>query len=724
MNGVHTVCDREPIHLVGGIQPHGVLLALEERTLRVTHVSVNVRALLHLETAAVLGRPLELVLGEAAARAVRHALGAAHPELANPLSIEHNGVLFDGLLHRHRGGVFLELEPRDGSNMAALVDAKIRGTVGRLQAARNAHELGEIAVEEVRSLTSFDRVMMYLFDREEHGAVVHEARSPELASLLGLRYPASDIPWQARALYIVNWLRLIPDACYTPVAIVPDAGPEAVAPLDLSFSVLRSVSPVHVEYLRNMGVRASMSISLVQGNRLVGLLACHHKGARFVPFVVRGACELVGRLVSLQLAAFAQIDATSRQSTLRGMGASLADAMRATKEDATSGLITRGDMLLELVGASGAAISNTSGIHLIGLTPSRDQVAELVSWLHRHGGSVVETCSLSRIYPPAQAFAREASGLLAVSSPTRPPATVMWFRQEVVQTVRWGGDPTAPSTDPSDRRIRPRHSFEIWKEIVTDRSLPWTHAEIEAAEDLRRSAIEADLLRQIDRAERAIEERDELIAIVSHDLKNPLNVIKMATHMIGERERVPMVERIARAARSMEILIGDLLDRAKIEGGRLALSLGSVSTKTLVDEAVVLIAPIAEQKGIRLLAEAVDMRVHADADRILQVLSNLLGNAIKFTPSGGTIRLTAGPEGACVRFEVADTGAGIPPSDLANVFERYWQGRGAARSGSGLGLYIAKGIIEAHGGRIWAESQIGRGTSFWFTLPTVDRGER
>jgi light-regulated signal transduction histidine kinase (bacteriophytochrome) len=220
-----TTCDREPIHIPGAIQPHGVLLALDEPALTIAQVSENVGELAQVRTEDVLGRPLGDVLGEAAAEQVRAALAEERWDEVNPLRIVVSGRSFDGIIHRHAGVAILELEPAPAAATEPLGYRPLRLALGDVQHAVTLPQLCESVVREVRRLTGFERVMLYRFDEHGHGSVDAEDRAATLEPYLGLHYPASDIPQQARRLYLKNWLRIIPDARYTPVPIVPDRRP-------------------------------------------------------------------------------------------------------------------------------------------------------------------------------------------------------------------------------------------------------------------------------------------------------------------------------------------------------------------------------------------------------------------------------------------------------------------------------------------------------------------
>jgi chemotaxis family two-component system sensor kinase Cph1 len=716
-------CDVEPIHIPGAIQPHGVLVALDPGSLTIVEISANCVEYFGREASEVLGHGLtELVGSPARARSV--AESARRSSSGQSVVVDLGGRNFDLLAHRHKGVEILEFERHDSD--AASTDEALRAALGRLQQPNSVPELCAVAVQAVRQLTGFDRVMMYRFDDDGHGDVVEEATSRgDIASYRGQRFPASDIPRQARAMYLLNWLRLIPDATYTAVPLVADRGAEARSALDLSFATLRSVSPVHLEYLRNMGVRASMSVSIVEGDQLWGLIACHHMVPRHISFAARAACEVIGRVVALQIGAQEELSIRASRESLRGAGASLAAAMRDGRADLAAALTHRGEALLQIAGATGAAVCTAGAVRTVGATPTAAQLGGLLAWLGKIGAAeVLHTRTLAELHAPAAEYAHVASGLLAITLPRDTPSWVLWFRPELVRTVTWAGDPVKPvAVSHGDARLHPRHSFEAWKEVVRGQSRRWSVPEIEAAEDVRRHAIEADLTSEIARAAQAVRLRDEVIAVVSHDLKSPLQVMKIAASLLqprvaGDERATTMVARIMRAVDSMEKLIHDLLDVAKIESGRFNVTLEPCATSRLVADAIALIGALAEAKQIRLTCDHDgDQLVGADPERVLQVLMNLVGNAIKFTPAGGAVTIETRQADATVRFAVRDTGRGMDEAELAHVFDRYWQARRARDAGAGLGLYIAKGIVEAHGQRLWVESSPGAGSTFYFALP-------
>jgi signal transduction histidine kinase len=355
-----------------------------------------------------------------------------------------------------------------------------------------------------------------------------------------------------------------------------------------------------------------------------------------------------------------------------------------------------------------------------------EHIVAALAPLEREG--VACTNALARLWPGAEAWREVACGVLSIALPEPRASRLLWFRPEVVQTVSWGGDPRKPAEpDPSGPRLHPRRSFARWQEEVRLTSIAWTPAEVEVATDLRRYAIEIDLARQVVRERRAVQARDDLMAVVSHDLRNPLGVIQMQAavllrlatgHAAQTRRLRASAERIQRSIDRMNALIHDLLDIAKIEAGRFSIEPEPIDAAELIEEALGILRPLTEGKALRLTHHVSPrLRVRADRERIFQVLSNLVGNAVKFTPPQGAIHVTADVAGDDALFTVADTGPGIPADQIPHIFDRGWQAKRSGRESAGLGLYIVHGIVAAHRGRVWVESVVGQGSAFRFTLP-------
>jgi chemotaxis family two-component system sensor kinase Cph1 len=712
-------CDREPIHIPGSIQGHGALVAFSPSDLAVHQVSANLDRFVGVRPRDALGRPLEQLIGPEACALAAAAIADEPQATQHAFRGTINGRSLDASVHRSGDLAILELEPAVTAASEAL--AAFRTALVVLQRSTTLDSLCAAAAQRLRAMTGFDRVMVYRFEDEGHGQVIAEARSEELDPYLGRHYPASDIPQQARRLYLLNWIRVIPDVAYAPVPLVSAA--EGAPALDLSFAFLRSVSPVHIEYLHNMGVAASMSVSLVCGGRLWGLLACHHRQPRSVSIGVRAACEVMGRLFSLQIEALDEIELRSERERLAGSVASVGAAMQEDQDGWAAALLRQEGELLRIMGASGAAVCEGSRIGTVGSTPPVDEITGLIDWLYRTGVPDFQTHALATLYPPAQRFSALASGLVAISVPGPERACVLWFRQEILKTVTWAGDPSKPAED--GERIGPRRSFAAWREIVRYTSAPFSVAQFEVAQELRRRAIEVDLQRQIALAQRAIAARENVLAIVSHDLRTPLNAVQLSAARLRQEHTDERTTRslnhIVSATESMTGLISDLLDFSAIDSGRFQIERSRYRVVDLVSDVLSLLTPLAAAKSIELTWRGdTELAILADHRRLLQVFSNLGGNAIKFTPPGGSVTIEGRAEDGSVRFAVSDNGPGIRPENLPSIFDRYWKAGAHRRGGGvGLGLYVAKGIVAAHGGRLWVESTFGQGATFYFTIPIL-----
>ena len=508
-------CAREPIHIPGRVQPRGCLLAVRAADLVVVQCSANVTEHLGRGADEILDEPLAVALGDAGSQLVSRHLAASHRlQGRNPLAVrvEASGgtMEMDAILHRPPAAddqiVVIELEPAGGPRPLTFANTyeAVRDAVVDLNSAASLGDVFELAARHVRELTGFDRVMIYQFDEDYNGTVVAESKRADLNPFLGLRYPATDIPAQARALYEKSWIRLISDVAYAPSEIVPTASPVTGAPLDLTHATLRSVSPVHLEYLGNMGVRASMSISLMRDDRLWGLVACHHySGPHEPPFGVRAAAEFLGSTLSLRLVAQVEED---RLTESRRSADLLADLVARSRDELRplGEALTDGTALLELTHADGVVVFTEGELTVAGNVPDGLTCRTLVDWVCAQETELVVTDSLTTTAPTLPASA-EATGLLAARLPDGQ--AVLWLRHESARDVDWGGDPhnkTLAQTESGELRLSPRKSFDLWREVVRGHSDAWDTDVVRAASSVRSHLVEALYLRAR-RDERAAE---------------------------------------------------------------------------------------------------------------------------------------------------------------------------------------------------------------------------
>jgi chemotaxis family two-component system sensor kinase Cph1 len=742
-------CEREPIHIPGAIQPFGVLLTVDQGNLIVHNASENCEICWGLSAAGLVGRPLSQFLSEVSVNDLKAYLG--HPKFSEQsalvvrlkLAAENNLNLWELKAHHHLDTLFLEIEPAKvapGTENGAQFHHIIRNAVLALQHAKTLQDLADVTAQQIKVITGFDRVMIYRFDNDWHGQVIAEARSTEMESYLGHYFPASDIPAQARAIFLQNWLRMIPDVGYSPSPIYPGRHHPSGAPLDLSKSTLRSVSPVHLEYLKNMGVMASLTVSLIDGEKLWGLIACHHIQPLLVSPDARDAAQMIGQIVSSQLSIKVASDELTYKKHLGEVVAQLLELVE-SEEEMVRGLTQYSPNLLDLGKSkeNAAAVCYGNKWTLLGKTPPIEDLQTIVAWLEANTSNkaVFQTSSLSQHIPQATKYKEIASGLLAIPLTRSANDYILCFRPEVATTVTWAGRPDKVVVQRGNSLLlHPRKSFESWQENVMGTAIPWKQVEIEAAEALRKGIITAALQREYKKeqearkkAEQLRREKEEMVMIVSHDLRNPLNVISMSFQFLNRFNPIEdpsvhrMVERGARATKAMEKLITNILDVAKLENDELNLVLSAEEPAGLIKETVDFFSQAAGDKGVELLYAAADdapsCQVYWERDRISQVLNNLLSNAVKFTPPGGKIAVTFQAQEAAVLFGVIDTGPGIPPQNIPKLFDRFWQAEDTSRLGTGLGLWIAKEIVEKHNGKLWVESKLGAGSAFYFTLPKV-----
>jgi chemotaxis family two-component system sensor kinase Cph1 len=726
-------CDREPIHVPGSIQPHGVLLVLDDELI-VRRASQNVGPMLNLSPANVLDRPLTATLGPAVAEAL-HAAQTTLREQTRATWLQTLTVPVVGadrpmnaLAHRTAGGIVLELEPADSASTSHMLAEDF---AARIENVPTVAELSRITAESIRAATSFDRVLIYRFDEDANGTVVGEDGNGRLPALLDHRFPATDIPAQARELYRINRVRIIPDAGYQPVPLIGSSADSSGVPLDMSFAVLRSVSPVHVEYMRNMETASSMSVSILRNDRLWGLISCHHRDPKFVGYFTRGMCDLLARAFSLRLGALEHSEDYERRLQIRSSYAKLLARM-ADRGDFSAALMEQPDELLAFAAARGAAVLTEGKCLLVGQTPAEAEVRDLAEWLfHTVRREVYHTESLAVEYPPAAAFTGQASGLLAIAVSKIHPSYVLWFRPEVVRTVQWGGDPRkAAATNGDPARLHPRRSFETWRETVHQKAPPWKPGEIEDAAELRNAIVGIVLRNAEELAElnaelnRSNQELEAFSYSVSHDLRAPLRHIVGYAEVLresGAGRLTPKEERcLATIIESSEYagkLVEKLLGYSRL--GRADLQLGRIDMNLLVRE---IRADVMRDAGTRRIVWNVAPLpdVMADLMMLRMAIRDLLANAVKYTRNRdeAVIEIGCHEDDRQFIFSIRDNGVGFDmqyADKLFGVFQRLH--RWEDYEGTGIGLANVRRVIERHGGRTWAEAEEGRGATFFISLP-------
>ncbi|MUG93143.1 GAF domain-containing protein [Scytonema sp. UIC 10036] len=731
-----------PIHVSGQVQPHGVLLVLKEPELTILQVSTNVSSVFGIAPVNLLHQKLEDLLDPFQIERIKAGLLEDSLDFINPTKIwvrkkGDDYVVFDAVFHRNpEGFLILELEPAIAQDNIPFLSFYhlARASINQLGETSNIKEFCQIIVQEVRKVTGFDRVMLYKFDADGHGSVIAEEKLDHLEPYLGLHYPESDIPKPARKLFISNWIRIIPDTRSQPVEIFPINNPVTLRPLDLTNSSLRSAAPCHIQYLHNMGVGASLTISLIKEGKLWGLIACHHQTPKYVAYELRKACEFLGRVIFAELSAREETEDYDYRMQLASIQSALVEYM-AQEENFIDGLVKHQPSLLDLTSAQGAAICFGGNYTLIGETPKEEDLNFLVQWLRNNvKEEVFYTDSLPHIYPDAERFKNVASGLLAI--PISKRNYVLWFRPEVIQTVNWGGDPNKAfelSQAEGNFHLRPRKSFELWKETVRLTSLPWRYVEIKAALELRKAIVNI-VLRQADELaqlahdlERSNAELKKFAYVASHDLQEPLNQVANYAQLLEMRydrqldeDAKEFIGYVVEGVSLMQTLIDDVLAYSKVDMQAIEFELTEVDT-ALERALTNLRKRVNETKAVITYDEL--PTVMADSTQLMQLFQNLIGNAIKFrsdkTPE---IRIGATRLEDEWLFSVRDNGIGIDPQFSDRIFVIFQRLHTRDEyQGTGMGLAICKKIVECHRGRIWVESQLGEGATFYFTIPVGGR---
>lgn len=710
------VCAREPIHVPGAIQPHGSLLVLDPVGLDILWASANFEE--------ITGRtPIEFC------GLIESALRTWQASGANAYRARLKDPDVDMSAHVHQGRVIVEFERSTPAVHNQLL-FRLTGFAQQMTATEVLAEALSATARLIADLTGFDRVLVYRFDPDWNGHVVAESGNGTLPSYLDLRFPAADIPAQARNLYSLNRIRLIPDANYKPVPLIAFGKEQDAGAIDMTFTQLRSVSPVHLEYMRNMGTLSSMSISVMMEGKLWGLLSCHSRNPHHVTGEIREACDFVVQSLAMRISSDSRAETAALGVELARVHGKLLAAM-AQADRWEEGLAGAPATLLELTRADGAAILSQDSYLPLGAAPEEPEVRRLIGRLSEPGAvaDFYITASVASEFPQDDGFADGTCGVLAVRISQVEDSWLIWFRQEVVKTVAWGGDPHKVVRESG--RIHPRKSFEAWREMVRGRSAPWHPAEIAAARGLRASIVEIVLQKAEQLARLAADlqksnrELEAFSYSISHDLRAPFRHIVGFSQLLTEREKDlgersrHYLQMILDSALAAGELVDDLLTFSHL--GRATLSTDKVDMNKLVAEVRRGLAE--ETAGRSIVWQVEDLpAATGDATLLRQVWYNLIDNAVKYTRlrEEAHIEISAALTDDGVLYRIADNGVGFDmayKSKLFGVFQRLQ--RSEDFEGTGIGLALIKRIVERHGGSVDAMGTVDEGSCFTFSLPAL-----
>jgi light-regulated signal transduction histidine kinase (bacteriophytochrome) len=732
-------CEHEPIHIPGKIQPHGFLIGLTSEW-KIDYCTNNISSFIDLFHNEILGKYLIDVFGPEAEKQILDYISEDKIKNAFPLEIDLQGKLFQISIHKSFDIYVLEAEPLF-SDKEKLVDVYTQTIqfVSQMNNTKSLKDLCALVAEGTREITGYDRVMIYRFDEQYNGEVFAENCREDLEPFLGLHYPHTDIPVQARELYIKNQLRLIVDMDYGPVPIFTIDDKENKN-LDLSLSILRSTSPIHVEYLKNMGVGATLTISLIHHGRLWGLIACHHYSKKNISPEIRLAAKLQGQFITSQIDIRQSNDENiSAQKTSLALE-QLTGLDLPLLQDSIETIISTPE-LLNICNAAGVSILTRGRIYKNGLTPSDKQIILLIEKINNKISNTLFTTNKLFDYFPELGQLSDVAGIIYHSLGSDDH--IIWYRPETITEINWGGDPEKAIIK-DDNGLHPRNSFNIWKQIIKSQSSSWRPYEINSAlqyahalhnqlimimlsEEEEKYRTQSEILRETN------SELENLNWISTHDLQEPLRKIQLFTSkMLADPGIIELnsvsnsLQRVSQSASRMRILLDDILKFSRIKYTREVLQkidLNDILEATMleIEEAIFESKAVIEYENLP--------EVHAMSFLMKQLFSNILQNSLKFTSPDRlpVIKITASKEPELVAYSdkiycnwvcFLDNGIGFEQQYAETIFKVFGRLHNQEKyTGSGVGLALCKKIMQTIGGTIHAEGKLGEGTKITIYFP-------
>ncbi len=721
-------CDKEPIHILGKIQHHGVLIAIHPDSLEIIQHSANVSSLLSRKFESFQGKHINTILSKEEISTVQDNLKS---DKIKPLEVTLGSGSFTLIAHHNDDCIVLEFEPQKNGVDPLEFQQQLAEILSEISAVEDELTMCDAAARLIKKNLNYDRVMIYQFDEDWNGKVVSEVRESHLESWLGLHYPATDIPKQARALFLKQGVRIIADVNAEPVSIEPLVSPKNGKPLDLSKSELRAVSPIHIEYLKNMQVGATLTAAIVSNGTLWGLIACHHYSPKYINYYERNSCKFLTQVFAAQLVLRASNNLLQRANVSSEIRSKLIEQM--SKDwNLHEGLSTGSYTLLDICDASGAAIVMNGIITLVGTSPSSTQVTDLLSWIIDNAEETVFfTKSISQRYQDAYDFRDVASGVLCSFISNNKNDAILWFKPELEQIIDWGGNPNKAKDENGEVSLSPRQSFDKWSETQKGVSAPWQDYEIASATALKENIAQiiVEKYREVsslnDQLKKAYADLETFSYSVSHDLRAPLRGIDGFAQIIKEDHFESLddfgknaLQTIISSTHKMNGLIDDILSFSGLSAE--ATKKVRFNVKELVLEVLELLSvSILYTETEIVLDDSLDIEEYGDRTMIFQLYNNLISNALKYSSKVDNPRVEVGvsqAEGGA--YFVKDNGIGFNMNHAHKIYGVFSRLVTDEYEGSGIGLSIVKRVVEKHDGKIWVSSEPGKGTTFLFKFNT------
>lgn len=729
-------CDKEPIHLIGRIQPHGFLMVLNGRSYEIEQVSRNIGDFIPLEgDGELLGKSIfELLPPESKSWFLHTFLASGHEV------IELGSSSFSGFSHRSGEKLILECEPfTNNSNDDQLKQLdKLSILMYRLNQLDDPFQMAGLVAKELQQYLGYDRVNVMRFDKKWNSEVIGESLKGSTVSFLGHRFPSTDIPLPARKLLLEKTIRQIPDVKATAVSISPYINPSSGVATDILKSELRNPSEIHLEYLNNMGVGATLSFSIIANDNLWGVISCHHFEPMFVDALDRKIGYLMTQGLASEITSIQKSEDLKEFKKLTDNRLSLVERLE-KHTDLVSGLTEEHLDIVAITMGCGAAIVIDQKVFSYGLTPTEEEINNIIEWLYTNvNKKIFCTKSLWKDIPEASHYKDVVCGMMALEISKYNREYLLFFKPEIPRKRIWAGNPEEP-LQKKDDYIHPRKSFRKWEETVRGKSQGWNTNEQEVAKiflkdltalQLRDQAVLLNHLNsqlQTNAQRLAVKNRqlEDFGLIMAHNLRGPMNNILLLHEFYQEEPTEAHATFVFQKTPTIvENMINTMEDLNKIIDTRLE--------DDLPTEEVGLVELIEKEWNNLQTEELQSARAELSLDLRVPVLflpkiyaesilHNFISNALKYRALDRQplVKVKSWKDEGQVYLSVSDNGLGM---DLHAVKEKLfglYKTFHFHEQAKGMGLYLTKIQIEALGGDISVESEPDKGSTFTASFPKV-----